>query len=87
MKATREPRMPPRGCSSISAIPACFSAASVASMSLDLVGDVVQSGTLLREEPAHRRLRAQRRQQLHVVLADVEQHGLHALLLDDLAVG
>ncbi len=34
MKATREPRMPIRGCSSISASPACLSAPSVASMSL-----------------------------------------------------
>ena len=56
-------------------------------MSLDLVGDVVQARALLREEPAHRRVRAERREQLDVVLADVQQHGLDALLLDDLAVG
>ena len=29
----------------------------------------------------------QRREQLDVVLADIQQHGLHALLMHDLAMG
>ena len=52
-----------------------------------LVGDVVQARALLGEELAHGRVRAERREQLDVVLADVEQHRLDALLGDDLAVG
>ena len=53
----------------------------------DLVGHVVQARALLREELPHGRVLAERREQLDVVLADVQQHGLDALLLDDLAVG
>ena len=52
-----------------------------------LVGDVVQPGALSGEEPADGRVGAQRREQLDVVLADVQQHRLDALLGDDLAVG
>ena len=51
-----------------------------------LIGDVVKAGAALREELAHRGVLAERRKQLDVVLADVEQRGLDALLLDDLAV-
>src|SRR3954466_1558013 len=51
-----------------------------------LVGDVVQAGSLRREELADRRVGAERREQLDVALADVEQHGLDALGLDRLAV-
>ena len=46
-----------------------------------LVGHVVQPGPSLGEELPHRRVLAERRQQLHVVLADIEQHRLDALLL------
>ena len=53
----------------------------------DLVGDVVQAGPVLREELAHGGVAAERREQLHVVLADVEQHRLNALLRDYLAMG
>ncbi len=52
----------------------------------DLVGDVVQAGALLREELAHGRVLAERREQLDVILADIQEHGLDALLLDDLAM-
>ena len=55
-------------------------------MSLDLVGDVVQARALAGQELADRRVRAERREQLDVVLADVQQHRLDALLCDDLAV-
>ena len=51
-----------------------------------LVGDVVQARPALGQELADRRLLAERGEQLHVVLADVEQHGLDALRLDHLAV-
>ena len=51
-----------------------------------LVGDVVQARALLGQEPADRRVGPERREQLDMVLADVEQDGLDALLGDDLAV-
>src|SRR5215210_4321327 len=51
-----------------------------------LVGDVMDAGAALGQEPADGRVRAQRRQQLHVVLADVQQDGLDALLGHRLAV-
>jgi hypothetical protein len=41
---------------------------------------VVQAGPALGEEAPDRRVVAQRAQQLDVVLADVEQHGLDALV-------
>src|SRR3954447_18616322 len=44
-----------------------------------LVGDVVQAGALLGQELADGRVLAERREQLDVVLPDVEQHGLDAL--------
>ena len=50
------------------------------------VGDVVHARTLALEEAAHRRLRRQRREQLHVAVANPEQNGLNALLLHGLAV-
>ncbi len=46
------------------------------------VGNVVQARAALGEEPADRRVCAQRRQQLDMALTDVEQRGLHALLCD-----
>src|SRR5919197_1798318 len=52
----------------------------------DLVGDVVQARAALGQESPHGRVAAQRAQQLDVVLADVEQHGLDALLVDHLAM-
>ena len=54
MNATREPRMPARGCSSMSARPASRTDASAASMSCHLVGDVVKARAALGEELAHR---------------------------------
>ena len=45
-----------------------------------LVGDVVQARAAAGEEPADRRVVGSGAQQLDVVLADVEQHGLDALL-------
>jgi hypothetical protein len=47
---------------------------------------VVQAGPLLGQELADRRVRPERRQQLDVVLADVQQHGFDALLGHRLAV-
>src|SRR5918996_4493172 len=49
-----------------------------------LVGDVVQARAARGEEAADRGVLAKRTQQLDVVLADVEQHGLDALLVDHL---
>src|SRR4051794_8183292 len=51
-----------------------------------LVGDVVKPRPVLGQELADGRVRAQRRQQLDVALADVEQDGLDALGLHRLAV-
>src|SRR5690349_7250877 len=48
---------------------------------------MVQARALLGQKAAHGRLRTERREQLYVVLARVEQHRLDPLLLDDLAVG
>ncbi len=53
----------------------------------DLVGDMVQPGALAGQELADGRVGPQRRQQLDVVLAEVEQNRLDALFGDDLAVG
>ncbi len=51
-----------------------------------LVRDVVEPRAALGEEPADRRVVRERAQQLDVVLADVEQHRLDALLGHGLAV-
>jgi hypothetical protein len=47
---------------------------------------MVQARALLRQEPADRRLRAKRGQQLDMALADVEQDRLDALLGHRLAM-
>ena len=80
-----------RGCpcaaaSSISRSPRSRSSASVSVDVLDRVGDVVQARAALGQEAADRRVVGERRQQLDVALADVEQRGLDALLCDRLAV-
>lgn len=49
----------------------------------NLVGDVVHSGTLFREELAHWRIGPKRLEQLDVAFADLKQDGLDSLLLDD----
>src|SRR3954447_11917902 len=54
---------------------------------LDGIGDVVKSGALPLQVPADRRVSAERAQQLHVPIADVEQNGLHSLALHSLTVG
>src|SRR6185369_2150995 len=54
---------------------------------VDRVGDVVQPGAVLGQVFADRRVGAERRQQLDVALADVEQYRLDALGLHRLAVG
>src|SRR3954452_22995438 len=46
----------------------------------DLVGDVVQSRAVAGQEAPDRRVRRERAQELDVVLADVQQDGLHPLL-------
>src|SRR4051794_10853909 len=51
-----------------------------------LVGDVMQPGAPRGQEAPHGRLLGQRREQLDVALADVQQHGLDALPRDGLAV-
>jgi hypothetical protein len=51
-----------------------------------LVGDVVDAGALLGQELADGRVRAEGREELDVVLADVEEHRLDALLGHVLAV-
>ena len=53
---------------------------------VDLVGDVVQPRAALGEELADRRVVVERREQLDVVLADVEQRRLDALRRHRLAV-
>ena len=55
-------------------------------MSSVRVGHVVQARAVALQELADGRVRAERPQQLDVALADAEQHGLDALLLDGLAV-
>src|SRR4029077_4757187 len=52
-----------------------------------LISDMVQTGALVREKLSYGSVRAERREQLDVVLADVQQHGLDALLPHDLAMG
>ena len=83
--ATRLSRMPVRGSSSISRSPASRTRSSAASMSSVPVGDVVQPGPL-RSMNLPTPVSGQRREQLDVALADLEQHRLDALLLDGLAV-
>ena len=87
MNATREPRMPIRGSLVDQLEPGLAAAPRASRRCPHLVGDVVQPRSLLGQEPAHGRVGRERREQLDVVLADVQQHRLHALLLDDLAVG
>ena len=77
--------MPARGCSSMRRSPAARQLEGGVDVA-DLVGDMVQAGTSLGQEAPDRGVRRERRQQLDVVLADVEQDGLDALLLDHLAV-
>ena len=85
--ATREPRMPVRGVSSISRTPA-------AAQALERRRRCRPPGRRRGACPAPRLARnlptgvsaPSGCEQLDVVLADVEQHGLDALLLDDLAV-
>ena len=84
--ATREPRRPIRGVSSISRTPSCAQLRQRRLDVRDLIGDVVQPGPALREEPPDRRVGRERPQQLDVVLADVEQHRLDALLGHELAM-
>ena len=50
------------------------------------VGDVVQPRAAAGQEAAHGRVRREWPQELDVPVADLEQHGLDALLVDDLAV-
>ena len=78
--------MPVRGDSSISRRPGVAQRPQRGLDVLHLVGDVVQPGPALGEELADRRVVVQRREQLDVVLADVEQRRLDALLGDRLAV-
>ena len=52
----------------------------------DLERDVVQARAALREERAHRRVGAERPQQLEARAAHAQRGGLDALLLDDLPV-
>src|SRR3954467_116901 len=54
---------------------------------IDRVGDVVEPGALALEVPADRCVGTEGPQQLHVPLADVEQHRLDALALDGLTMG
>jgi uncharacterized protein len=53
---------------------------------VDLVGDVVHAGAALREKAAHRRIVAERSEQLDAARADLHRGCLHALLLDQLPV-
>src|SRR5207342_3709243 len=53
---------------------------------IDRVGDVMQARALALQVLADRGVGAERRQQLDVPVADVEQHRLDALRLDRLAV-
>ena len=72
--------MPVRGVSSMSRTPASLQRRERGLDVGHLVGDVVQAGAVLGQELADRRVGAERPQQLDVVLADVEQHRLDALL-------
>ncbi len=69
-----------RGSESISSTPALGQLAERPLDVADRVGDVVQPGALAVEELADRGLGPERAEQLHVAVADVEQHGLDALL-------
>src|SRR5687768_16859772 len=53
---------------------------------VDAIGHVVQPGPAPGEEAADRRVVAQRREQLDVAVADVEQRSLDSLLGDRLAM-
>src|SRR5436853_2839534 len=53
---------------------------------VDLVGDVVHARPAAREELAHRRVRAERGEQLDTALADADRSRLDALLRHELAV-
>jgi uncharacterized cupin superfamily protein len=56
---------------------------------LDVVGPVchvVKAGSAPREELPDRRVRTERPQQLHVAVANAEQHRLHALILNGFAM-
>lgn len=53
---------------------------------VDPISDVVKSRSVLREELSDRRIGTERCEQLDVALADVQQHRLDSLLLDNLAV-
>ena len=84
--ATCVPRMPVRGVSSISRNPASLRRLQRGADIRHLVGDVMQARAPRGEELPHRRVLGQGLQQLHMAFADVEQHGLDALLRDRLAV-
>ena len=47
----------------------------------------MKTGAAVGQEPADRRLGTERREQLYVILADVEQHSLYALFGHGLSVG
>jgi hypothetical protein len=53
---------------------------------LDTVGDVMQTNAARGEEAADGGVRPERRQQLDMPVADVEQRGLHALIAERLAM-
>ena len=78
--------MPVRGCSSISRTPAARSSSSVAATSSTRYATWCRPGPRLARKRPDRRVGGQRRQQLDVAVADVEQRGLDALLVDRLAV-
>ena len=76
--------MPTRASASISSMPRPRALEGRVDV-VDRVGDVVQAGALRCQELANRRLGAERRQQLDVAVADVEQRRLDSLGLDRLA--
>ena len=85
-KATRLSRMPTRGLAVDQLDPGGGELLQRRVDVVDRVGDVVQAGPFLRRGTCRRGVGAERRQQLDVALADVEQDRLDALLLDRLAV-
>ena len=84
--ATRLPRMPVRGSSSISLRPAARTRSRAGVDVVGPVGHVMQARAVALDELADRRVRAERADQLDVAVADLEQQRLDALLLDGLAV-
>ena len=78
--------MPARGASSISRSPAARRPSRTAAMSSTRYATWCRPGPALGEEAADRRVAGERRQQLDVAVADVQQRGLDALLRDRLAV-